>query len=168
MIRNNKRGISPLIATVLVIGFTIVLAALVITWGTRLFQTTVAETEIQSTFSVVCSTGLKLDVTNRGAAPGNADTSWSVTLRNNNQDQEINDFTVVLNFADGTSEEGAIAANGPSSNVLEFPVPVAYDIGFGGDSSRSDLTGLESVDFYPQFTIDGVTRSCENPINVEV
>ena len=29
----KKRGISPLIATVLIIGFTIVLAAVVIQWG---------------------------------------------------------------------------------------------------------------------------------------
>lgn len=34
----NKKGISPLIATVLLIGFTIVLAALVIRWGADLFQ----------------------------------------------------------------------------------------------------------------------------------
>ena len=34
----SKKGISPLIATVLVIGFTIVLAALVIQWGGGLFK----------------------------------------------------------------------------------------------------------------------------------
>ena len=34
----DKKGISPLIATVLVIGFTIVLAALVLTWGQDLFK----------------------------------------------------------------------------------------------------------------------------------
>ena len=29
----SKRGISPLIATVLIVGFTIALAAMIITWG---------------------------------------------------------------------------------------------------------------------------------------
>ena len=36
--RMKKRGISPLIATVLIIGFTIVLAALVMQWGSGLFE----------------------------------------------------------------------------------------------------------------------------------
>ena len=31
----DKRGISPLIATVLIIGFTVALAAVIITWGGR-------------------------------------------------------------------------------------------------------------------------------------
>ena len=39
-----KRGISPLIATVLIIGFTIVLAALVFQWGGNFFQSTTQET----------------------------------------------------------------------------------------------------------------------------
>ncbi|MFH1377019.1 MAG: archaellin/type IV pilin N-terminal domain-containing protein, partial [Candidatus Woesearchaeota archaeon] len=34
----NKRGISPLIATVLIIGFTIVLAVLVIAWLSGVFE----------------------------------------------------------------------------------------------------------------------------------
>ena len=38
----NNRGISPLIATVLIIGFTVVLAAIIITWGGR-FVTDIQE-----------------------------------------------------------------------------------------------------------------------------
>ena len=30
----NKKGISPLIATVLILGFTVALAAIIMTWGT--------------------------------------------------------------------------------------------------------------------------------------
>lgn len=39
----NKRGISPLIATVLIIGFTIVLAVLVIAWLSGVFQQNLEE-----------------------------------------------------------------------------------------------------------------------------
>ena len=65
----NKKGISPLIATVLVIGFTILLAALVITWGTNLFKDTVADTQVNSDFSIACTTGLKLEAERLQAAP---------------------------------------------------------------------------------------------------
>src|SRR3989338_8508658 len=98
--KKNKKGISPLIATVLIIGFTIVLAALVITWGTKLFQTTVSQTETTSKFSLACTTGLSLDIT-----PGaKAVDSLDITMRNNNQDKPIDDFKFVLTDLT-TSEE---------------------------------------------------------------
>ena len=40
----KKRGISPLIATVLLIGFTIVLAALVFRWGGQFFNSQTEQT----------------------------------------------------------------------------------------------------------------------------
>ena len=40
MKNKNKKGISPLIATVIIIGLTIVLAALVVTFGTNLVKKT--------------------------------------------------------------------------------------------------------------------------------
>ena len=46
-----------MIATVLIIGFTIVLAALVITWGNKLFQTTVEDTAKSSKFALECTSG---------------------------------------------------------------------------------------------------------------
>ena len=54
----QKRGISPLIATILLIGFTVVLAAVVLTWGQGWFAgLTEGTTE---------STNLQLACTNRG------------------------------------------------------------------------------------------------------
>ncbi len=168
--RNNKRGISPLIATVLVIGFTIVLAAMVITWGTRLFQTTVEETEAESKFTLACTTGLKVDVVKRNLADDFS--TLSVTLKNTNQQQDVEDFVTVLNFADG-SERGV--ASGPISEVtnepdnsLIFPVPKEYTISLEEGNTRGTLENLESVDLYPQFTIDGNTRNCENSVRVNV
>ena len=52
---NNKRGISPLIATVLIIGFTIVLAAIAITWGTNLFKKTQEGTANSTDISLACT-----------------------------------------------------------------------------------------------------------------
>jgi len=54
----NTRGISPLIATVLIIGFTIVLAAMVLQWGGGLFKDIQDETSEKSEFSIACSSGI--------------------------------------------------------------------------------------------------------------
>jgi len=51
----NKKGISPLIATVLLIGFTIVLAALVMRWGGTLFKTTTQTTGCESQGRLQCT-----------------------------------------------------------------------------------------------------------------
>ncbi len=156
MFKKNKKGISPLIATVLVIGFTIVLAALVITWGTKLFKTTVSETETTSKFSLACTTGLRLEVLNSDLV-GN---KLTVTLRNNNQDRKISDFRAVVINGDGTRTESAINATGGATNELAFPVPKSYEI--------IPAAGVTGADIYPIFTIEGTTKACESPTEVRL
>jgi flagellin-like protein len=51
---NNKKGISPLIATVLIIGFTIVLAVLVITWISGTVEDTTTETDCMADAQKIC------------------------------------------------------------------------------------------------------------------
>ncbi len=51
----NKKAISPLIATVLIIGFTIVLAAVVIQWGGVLVNGIIGKTDISSDVNFKCS-----------------------------------------------------------------------------------------------------------------
>lgn len=91
----NKKAISPLIATVLIIGFTIVIAALVITWGTSLFKKTVSETETTAEFSKICTRSnievLDYKVKDDGSGV-------DINIKNNNQDQEVKDFKVILNY----------------------------------------------------------------------
>ena len=62
-VSGNKKGISPLIATVLIIGFTIVLSALVITWASGLFKKTVSDTDELAEFNLLCTTGFDVDYT---------------------------------------------------------------------------------------------------------
>jgi len=162
MKRRNKKGISPLIATVLVIGFTIVLAALVITWGTKLFKTTVSETETASKVSLACTVGLKLEVLD--STLDDTNTQVTLNLRNNNQDRAIDGFRAVLNFNTGTSEEGSIASS-DGVMVLQFPVPKKYTI---NGVTTTDLTNLESIALYPQFEIEGDIKACENSENIKV
>lgn len=58
----NKRGISPLIATVLIIGFCIALAAIVMTWGGGFVRTTTEKTEASADMALKCSTELDFEI----------------------------------------------------------------------------------------------------------
>ncbi len=91
----NKKGISPLIATVLIIGFTIIIAALVITWGTNLFKKTVSETEKSTKINTLCSSS-NIEVVDFSLSQDK--TKVEVTLKNLNQEHEVKDFKVVLNY----------------------------------------------------------------------
>ena len=59
----SKKGISPLIATVLLIGFTIVLAALVMRWGGQFVQGTTQSTGCASEGQIACVSDVDVEIT---------------------------------------------------------------------------------------------------------
>jgi flagellin-like protein len=58
----NKKGVSPLIATVLLIGFAIALAAVVMNWGLGFMQETTESTEKQTQSALVCASDLQFSI----------------------------------------------------------------------------------------------------------
>ena len=51
----NKRGVSPLIATVLIIGFTVALAAIIFTWGQSFVRETTEQTAQAASSAIDCA-----------------------------------------------------------------------------------------------------------------
>ena len=58
----KKRGISPLIATVLLIGFTIVLAAAIFQWGGSLVEKLKAQSEEKALTKITCVSDVNIDI----------------------------------------------------------------------------------------------------------
>ena len=58
----EKRGISPLIATVLLLGFTIALAAVIINWGQTFTKDIQTQTEQTSTIKITCANEVSFDI----------------------------------------------------------------------------------------------------------
>ncbi len=86
----NKKGISPLIATVLLIGFAVALAAVVMTWGGGFIRKTTEETGTTAEKTMMCA---RLDLRIEGySCKGN-----KITLSNNN---DIKVEKVVFRFFD--------------------------------------------------------------------
>jgi len=99
----NKKGISPLIATVLLIGFAVALAAVVMTWGGGFIKKTTEETGTTAEKTMMCARlNLRIESVN---------CEGKITLSNNN---DIKVEKVVFRFFDkdgsfiGKTEEGAI------------------------------------------------------------
>jgi len=60
----NKRGVSPLIATVLLIAFAVALGAIVMNWGRNYIESQQTSAEVTSTLEIECSTNVEFDITN--------------------------------------------------------------------------------------------------------
>ncbi len=73
----QKKGISPLIATVLLIGFSVALAAVVITWGLDYVKGTTADVGQKTEEALKCATQLDFEITNMDCVAG------TVTIQNN-------------------------------------------------------------------------------------
>lgn len=58
----EKRGISPLIATVLLLGFTVALAAVIMTWGTGFTKKMQEQTEETANIQMTCATDVVFDI----------------------------------------------------------------------------------------------------------
>lgn len=94
----KKRGISPLIATVLLIGFTIVLAALVMRWGSTMFRDVTIETGCESDAIVTCSQSVSIELT--GATYDGTSKVGSISVVSNG-DKDIDKFVVRVHDEDG-------------------------------------------------------------------
>ena len=173
MNNKNKKGISPLIATVLVIGFTIVLAALVIQWGTQLFKTTTTETGKTSQFSLLCTTGYNVEY----SFVKNGVASIDITAKNQNE-KTISGFLFVAKTDKGTTKT-YVSDPDPSLKItptgpITEPVPVS--LGSFAQAKFILPVGVapageiwNSVDVRPVATLDsGEKKICENEETIKV
>ena len=104
-----KRGVSELIGTVLIIGFTIVLAALLFAWQTRFFETIKGNVDTRTSFEELC---LQTDFSILQACG-----STNVTLLVKNKgSQDIAGFQILVYDASGKSEV-----------IPSFPYPVVTE-----------------------------------------
>ena len=158
----NKKGISPLIATVLIIGFTIVIAALVITWGTNLFRETQERTGETSELNLACADVLStidVRVTNLDESTG----TFDLTL-DNGVTREIDGFIVRVYNAGETSADTVDTAD------------LVGDFTLGGNSLKTfslnyDPTIVDNVVKFgvkPKVVIKGETKQCQGEATREV
>lgn len=102
-----KRGISPLIATVLIIGFVIVLALVVVTWGGGFIKSTTKETGETALKQIDCLQDINIDISSA------CDNYGSVVVNVvNNGETDILKFLVKTNIGAGETLSGVSGFGG--------------------------------------------------------
>ena len=163
----NKKGISPLIATVLIIGFTIVIAALVITWGTNLFKKTQERTGEVSDLNLACTEvlgGMSLTQTN-------VDESTITLTIDNGAGRDVNGFVVRVYNTGETSADTIDTEEEPSSVVSPDG---SYII--GGNSLKTFTITFDNtvvpepvkVGVRPKVVVAGSTKQCPGEATKEL
>ena len=125
-ILRNKKAISPLIATVLLIGFTIVLAALVFQWAGQLFKTTTATTGCESLGRIACTSNMELTLGNVSfSGIGTGASLTNLIVNNGVSSNKITKINVQLEMNDGSINTQALDVDidpGSSKNVASSPI----------------------------------------------
>jgi len=114
----SKKGISPLIATVLLIGFTIVLAALVMRWGGQFFRQQTDVVGCESEGQIQCTSGVDLVIDDVNGTTGTAGNLRIAVLNNGNQDVDKIQYIVIDEMSTTNQsvpdEDGAVGLGGDS------------------------------------------------------
>ncbi len=146
----EKKGISPLIATVLLIGFTIVLAAVVMRWGGEFVRETTEETACETELSTSCiRLRFEIESVEDNLLPnGTSTNSIDVTI-SSRSDQVIDGFRFILwNGTDVDNTREAL------ENPLQPYTTVTYNIGFNVPQF-AEMTKVEAI---PIISVEGCDR----------
>ncbi len=153
----KKKGISPLIATVLILGFTVALAAVIMVWGNRFTTTIQKQTEETSTTTLSCATDVDLEIVNVCN-----DTTSTLTVpfykitASNNQAGKIN--RIIMRFYNGTGSGGAFT----NSTVFVYSGGIS---GYGSVVETVVGTGEANyIEAIPVAVINGKEVTCSASI----
>jgi len=173
----KKKGISPLIATVLIIGFTVALAAIIITWSTGFTKKMQATTEETANIQVVCATDVVFDIKSVCATA----TSYKILIQNDGKESVTNwvirffrseNEVVSVDTRDLTGDFGVLAFGIKQLEITAPTTPVDYKekvtkvevfpiIQKGG----KDIVCSQNVDSYGESTGSAMTLT-SNPCGV--
>lgn len=165
----NTKGISPLIATVLIIGFTVALAAVILTWGTSFTKSISKSTEETADIQLTCAQDVQFDV-KAACMEGN---NVRVIVENNGN-KDIKNFTArfKLGETDVLSAEtlSGIARFGIKTYVampgdndpLTAPAPTVWEVD-GFDAVVP--TEILEVTLVPVISMAGKDVTCPNSID---
>ena len=109
----DKKGISDLIATVLLIGFTVALAAIIITWGGRFIEDVTEQTSQRTDIALKCS---RLDFNIKRVVCDATFQIDEVEIQNDGQD------TITMVTIRSSNSDDAQTDAGPDGKGIEFSI----------------------------------------------
>ena len=160
-----KKGLSPLIATVLLIGITISLAALVMVWGQALFKQTTEDTGKSAQAEINCISKVQVDILNAScpcigpSCPGPGGTPINLLLDNKNE-EPVHGMIIRMYGASGNVETVTLSSAGGYTFPLDAFNARTYSVPY------TVAGGITKVDIIPQIKLDdGTLRACGQKID---
>ncbi len=159
-----KKGISPLIATVLIIGFTVALAAVILTWGTSFTKQIAKGTEDTTEIQLACAQDVQFDV--KSACYDDVNNGIKFIVENNGN-RDIVNFSVRLKITD----TNVVSGNVGSAQVSRFGLKpfTAFASADPEDPNFQGLSGQEGsvteVTLLPVIKIAGKEVTCAQSID---
>ncbi len=152
----DKKGISPLIATILVIGFTVALAAVIMTWGQSFVKVITEGAEQSKEEQLTCAQKVAFEILDV-CDPGN-DYEVLVTLSNTGSVQ-IDSFSVRLFGTEAFT--GDDFTDSKSIITPLSPLAIRQDL---VDNLNLEAPWVHTVEILPIIKINERTVPCSNSI----
>ena len=156
----NKKGVSPLIATVLLIAFAVALGAVIMNWGRGFVQDRTADVEETTEIETGCALDVQLKVSEISGVPqlcyGGSSTEGYVEFTLDNQGRkDVEEIGIVIGgaksiYQNSTLNNSLIIAGGAHYRNLSFNFDTYGDVKY--------------VRFIPKIKISGVTTSCSGSL----
>lgn len=142
----EKRGLAPLIATILIIGFVVVLATMILFWGSSFLTNLKESSEKMALESISCSTDVAIHVKS-ACSMGNE----AVFFVENVGSRDFKGFLIIFYGSEG----------GDSISIEENLLP--YEIKKLNPSFDADKIGeINKLRIYPLILLGGKTVLCSN------
>ena len=153
---NGKRGVSPLIATVLLIAFAVALGAVVMNWGRSFVQQQTDQAEKTTQTKLGCSLRVSLKIAEIDSTPqicygGGGDTGY-IEIRLNNEDES--------NAIKGLSISVSGEKNTYNNDTINTTIPVGLSAYLNMSYSYTSYGKIKSVRIVPSIIIGGVSTPC--------
>ena len=158
MIRKNKKGISPLIATVLIIAFTIAVAVIIMSWGTRFVRETTETTSEKTEEELACATSLNFDVSATSSEDGSD--AFSLTIDNKGETKITKAIVRVYNTT-GSVFPTEITQEKPATGQMPLP---AFGASTYSLSTEGNLKNVDKVEVIAVIEKDGAVITCSNSV----
>lgn len=150
--KKKKRGISPLIATVLILGFTVALAAIIMMWGSGFTRDVSESTEGSAKASIVCGQDVMFEIKD---VCKSFDGLYKVTVSNDGK-EGIDKFNVRL-YSGSEVESKALSSVAGQNVVDAFGIQT---LKVAVDPSWSVSNILDKVELIPTIEVDGSQVTC--------
>lgn len=145
----KKKGISPLIATVLILGFTVALAAIIMVWGQRFTVGMQKQTEETANTQMVCATDVDFKI--KDVCVSTSPAGYKVVIENNGKKKIDNLVVRFYQASDKMQANPTMFASG----IGEFAI--ASDTFNPTQLTANSVKYLEAI---PVITISGKQITC--------